>query len=391
MMVDNADDATVFKNKVAEAIQDTVSQSTTLPSLESFTPQTQHGRVIFTSRSEDVASWLTGGHKNIIRIEPMNPEEGLDLFKSKVTSRYTEESMTSLLGALEYMPLAISQAAAYINRLGSRGSIPKYLEQFHRSENSRASLLEREASDIRRDADARHSIIVTWQISFDQIRHERPSAAELLSLMSFFDRQGIPDFVLQNCSNSQHVDGGADLDPDMEFDQDLAVLQSYCLIKTGINGDVFQMHRLVQFATRKWLEAYDDLNLWRRRYMRCLSKEYPMGEFEQWSRCEILFPHAVVATVNEPNDEDSLQHWSEILINAAQYASAQGRGEVSESMARKVVVVREKVLGKDNRGTLMTMSFLAITLLGQEKFEIAEKMIRQVLDGCRKVLGERSP
>ena len=50
----------------------------------------------------------------------------------------------------------------------------------------------RDAGDTRRDWSAVHSIFMTWQISFDHIRGQRPSAARLLSLMSLFDRQGIP-------------------------------------------------------------------------------------------------------------------------------------------------------------------------------------------------------
>lgn len=38
---------------------------------------------------------------------------------------------------------------------------------------------------------------MTWQISFEYIQQKRPSAADLLLLMSFFDRQGIPRSVLQ--------------------------------------------------------------------------------------------------------------------------------------------------------------------------------------------------
>jgi hypothetical protein len=51
---------------------------------------------------------------------------------------------------------------------------------------------------LRRDREAKNSIITTWQISFDYIREIRPSAANLLSLMSFFDRQAIPEALLRS-------------------------------------------------------------------------------------------------------------------------------------------------------------------------------------------------
>lgn len=54
-------------------------------------------------------------------------------------------------------------------------------------------LLMKDVGDDRRDGEAAtNSVVVTWQVSFERIRDERPSAARLLSLMSLFDRQGIP-------------------------------------------------------------------------------------------------------------------------------------------------------------------------------------------------------
>lgn len=39
-------------------------------------------------------------------------------------------------------------------------------------------------------------MVVTSQVTFEQIRRERPQAAKLLSLMSFFQAQNIPESVL---------------------------------------------------------------------------------------------------------------------------------------------------------------------------------------------------
>jgi hypothetical protein len=64
--------------------------------------------------------------------------------------------------------------------------------------DDRSKLLKKDMGDIRRDATASNSIITTWQISFEYIRKEMPTAARLFSLMSLFDRQGIPESLLGN-------------------------------------------------------------------------------------------------------------------------------------------------------------------------------------------------
>jgi hypothetical protein len=53
------------------------------------------------------------------------------------------------------------------------------------------------AGHLRRDEEAKSSIITTWQISFDDIRKKWSLSADLLSLMGIFDREGIPEAVLK--------------------------------------------------------------------------------------------------------------------------------------------------------------------------------------------------
>ncbi len=55
--------------------------------------------------------------------------------------------------------------------------------------------------------------MATWQISFEHIRRERPSAARLLSQMSLFDRLGIPDHLL---GKVEDVGSGADSNVDAQ-------------------------------------------------------------------------------------------------------------------------------------------------------------------------------
>ena len=105
--------------------------------------------------------------------------------------------MRKLSNALDHMPLALAQAGAYIKQRGSRYSVERYLAKLEKSEKSQASLLTSASKELRRDEEAQDSIILTWQISFDHIRATRPSATDLLSLMSMYNYQGIPEYLLR--------------------------------------------------------------------------------------------------------------------------------------------------------------------------------------------------
>ena len=125
---------------------------------------------------------------------------------------------------LDHMPLALVQAAAYIRERAPRCSMQQYLEEYQQSDSRKTSLLNREAGHLRRDAAASNSVLITWQISFDHIRKTRQSAAGLLSLMSFFDRQGIQEALLRRQSSTADERPSA-VQTNNEFEDDVLALR----------------------------------------------------------------------------------------------------------------------------------------------------------------------
>ncbi|KAL8763279.1 MAG: hypothetical protein Q9194_007383 [Teloschistes cf. exilis] len=361
-IVDNADDSSV---------------------LSDLTGESSNGCVLVTARSQEAAFELVGNDEDILKLEPMSESYALALFRKKLKCEDNEEEVLELLQHLDYMPLAISQAAAYIRQRAPRTTISKYLNDFRRSEKDRASLLNHAVRDRRRDGRALNSILRTWQISFEYIQMDRPSAARLLSLMSFFDRQGIPKELI----TSRYEENKSTVD----FEEDIEVLRSFSLIALGIKTDVFEMHRLVQFAIQKWLEQRQELEGWKERYINIIADAFPSGRYENWGRCQMLFPHAELAMEYRPIEEGFLQRWAAVLGNAAWYAAEQGSYDNAEQMNRRALDGREKVLGKEHPETLTSISNLASVLRYQGKYDEAEQMNQRALDGREKILGKEHP
>lgn len=430
IIVDNADDAALFFRPAGTKQGGEGSlQSTTSTSLATFLPRSPNGSILFTSRNKDVVTRLVGGPGNVIEIGPMSEEEGLNLLRNKLDHEGRQRDDTSdllLLQAVDYMPLAVTQAAAYITRLGPRGSVSDYLRSFHKSEESRASLLMGAVNDLWRDHGGRDSIFTTWQVSFEKIRKERRSAADLLSLMSFFNRQGIPDFVLRDYKGFEVTDtrskerqtSYAGLKPrkslfsrqrfsafvrrsrrapkplhttdfddqtqtedydDQEFEEDLAVLRSYCLITDEKDGSTFGMHRLVQMSTRMWLKVHNQFHGWNSTFLAVMAAKMPWGtDVVDWPRCEALFPHAEAAEV-EDVVPGSLSDWSTTVLNAAEFAGRMGRYDVAERMARQVMNINERSSGWANYGTLKAADQVNYFLLDQGRYKEAKKMSERVL------------
>ncbi len=85
------------------------------PSLITYVPQVSHGTILVTSRNRTAAFELVGDYENIIKLDPLDEDKSLDLMKAKLSvDAVMEEDAKNLLKALEYVPLAITQASAYI-------------------------------------------------------------------------------------------------------------------------------------------------------------------------------------------------------------------------------------------------------------------------------------
>jgi hypothetical protein len=269
-------------------------------------------------------------------------------------------------------------------------SVRHYLDEYRQSDSRKTSLLNREAGHLRRDNAASNSVLITWQISFDHIRKTRQSAAGLLSLMSFFDRQGIQEGLLRRQSSTVEEDVFAAYADD-EFEDDVLVLRDYSFITVTKDASTFEMHSLVQLATRTWLESEGQLEKWRKQFITNLCAELPTGEHENWEKCQALFPHAQAALAQRPEDRESLKEWALLLYKAAWYAWRQGRAGEAERMSEVSMEARSKVLGEDNAETLDSMGMVGLARRLGGKYEEAEAINRQTLARSEKVLGPKHP
>ncbi|KAF2175506.1 TPR-like protein [Zopfia rhizophila CBS 207.26] len=385
MVVDNADDSDVFFPPLhrTQAVRATIPGQAGEPLLD-FLPQSPNGSILVTSRSQDVAHRLTGSHSSIIEVKPMDEDDALALLQKKLSFNVNKGNAVELTHALDYMPLAITQAAAYIAQRAPHMTVLRYLDEIRKSDRARARLLKKDVGDSRRDGRASNSIIATWEISFEHIRREMPTAARLLSLMGLFDRQGIPESLLRDRY-------GRDDDGEADFDDDIYTLTSYSLVEMSTDGKEFEMHRLVQFSTKKWLELNQELEGWKETYVTLMDESYPVGHYENWPVCQALFPHAQAAVGCRPADVKALEAWASVLFKAAWYASEMGQYEVAKDMGAGALEAREATLGAEHPSTLTSVSNLALVMRNQGKYEAAEEMNRRALEGYEKALGKEHP
>lgn len=293
-----------------------------------------NSQILITTRDSRVASRLAKGGKPIA-LQPMSNEEAKSLFLSKLGDHATEfcdNEICDLLNELDHLPLALSQAAAFIEE--NNLSIIEYTNALQGADAE--EFLHEELDDNRRDEESVNSVFRTWKLSYDQIKQQKPPAAELISLLVMLDRQSVPRFLLKM----------------PEVTTSLGVLQSFNLVTSRAGSQSFQIHRLVQRFVQLSLKRNGTTQKWQEMALACVSKDYPteIGVAE-WPICDALAPHVHVITgynfktVEARLDLAHLLCWAaDFDIERGMYVQALQRAEQSLHIFRELVPERDERL-----------------------------------------------
>ena len=176
LIIDNIDDANFLFDPDAAV----TGQADGPPKpLKGYLPVCRRGSILFTSRNHDAVSELVE-QSNIINVNLWTRQRRPHYFKKNFGTGTSEDLLRQIASKLECMPLALSQAAAFIRRRGSQCSVERYLDMFDKNEEDMLRLLRYDKRQLRRHPEAANSIIVTWQITFKHIREKRRTATDLL-------------------------------------------------------------------------------------------------------------------------------------------------------------------------------------------------------------------
>lgn len=367
LILDNADDATVLLNPSTSVTRSGVASVQCR--LLDFLPRVQHGALLITTRDQSCALSLNGYRGTPIEVLGMTLDESVELLRVFLPEADQEEA-SELVGELENLPLAISQAGAYIKEV-QRLSVPKYLAIYRRSSEDRAALLNKNKEDLRRDRGVPNAVITSWELSFHQIRENWPNSADLLSLMSYFNRQAIPQFLIRG-----------DVD-EMSFEESISVLLAFSLIREEIREDTFEMHRLVQTAMQHWLRSEDDEQLWKERAIERVARQFPdtYGQSQHWPICEDLMPHADEVILYTPSSQDSALSCASILDRTAWYIyERKGDYVLAEQRSTHAIQIQRQYFDSDSDIVLSSLATLAAVQCELGKFEEALPLQESILE-----------
>lgn len=271
VVLDNADDPYGF-----------LHSGDSTRSLTKYLPQSADGHLLITSRRKDVAISLVSGEASLIHLGYLAAEESIELLRKLLPNDPApDEQVLKLAQALDRLPLAIKQAAAYISSLSI--SIDEYSLRFLHNEENQRELLQQDFGDLTRATDVSNAVFLTWQMSYDHITMESKMAGDVMALMATLDREGIPDFMLKHAWPN-----------DMQFDRNIGLLLGFSLIsRNAERRNVFRMHRLVQITIRYWLLRKGEQRFWEKKALSMLLEIFQDATSKhKWLECQALYPHA---------------------------------------------------------------------------------------------------
>ncbi|KAK1521436.1 hypothetical protein CPAR01_14959 [Colletotrichum paranaense] len=192
LVLDNADNTELFFNDHTQP--NNTSSSDVEPNkgnsnMARFIPQYGNGSILVTTRNKEAGSRLVPGQP-LVEIGPMSDGESLQMIREIAGgSSLSMDAATVLSNRLENLPLAIAQAAAFMHE--NCMSLHQYLVILSKGDGVEVQLLGGNFEAVGRDADVPHAGMATWVVSFEHIKKRNPLAADILSMMAFFDRQAI--------------------------------------------------------------------------------------------------------------------------------------------------------------------------------------------------------
>ncbi|CAG7917496.1 unnamed protein product [Penicillium olsonii] len=408
LIFDNADDMEMW-----------TKGSATAPPLQDILPYSENGHILFTSRNRKLAVRVAS--PNVLLVPDIDDVTATKILERSLIKKgllCDNNATTALLEQLGYLPLAINQAAAYINENGI--TLSDYLSLMKDRETDAAELLSEEFHDDGRYAETQNPVLTTWMISFRQIQDSNTLASENLSFIACISPRDIPQSILPPPTSAKRKTDA------------LGLLSAYSFISEHSGGSSFSLHRLVHLATRNWMRRNEVFDHWLRKTSQRLDDIFPDDRHTNQALWRKYLPHALYLIESEDFHDihseyvDLSSRVGRSLKQDARYNEArmlfigcleacerdlgpdhpdtitsvgglamvllrQGKYAEAEAMARRNLMVNEKFWGPEHPKTLNSVHSLAITILSQHRCTEAEPLHRRALEGMEIALGPESP
>ena len=362
LVVDNIDDTDLLQDPEQDK------------GLLDYLPESALGLTVFTTRNLEIAQSLVGS--DVVMMEQMAQKEALDLLVNSLVEKDAAcdaAATAELLEELDYLPLAITQAAAYINI--NKISTSQYASLLHGTERDLVGILSTEIRDRTRYKQAANAVATTWIVSFKQIVERDAVAADLLGYISCIEWKAIPKSILPQVESQ------------VQMTSALGRLCSYSFLTRRREGKMYDMHRLVHLAIQIWIGQNGEADEIRENAMRTILKVFPSDDYTNRQTWREQMPH--VANMCRDGQCDNVSEKGEVCLMVGRCLLVDGRGREAVIWLKRSRDLRQKLV-EDHPGRLASQHALAVAYQANGQVKDAVKLLEHVVR-MKEVLVEDHP
>jgi Domain of unknown function (DUF4062)/Tetratricopeptide repeat len=337
-----------------------------------FVPPAGPGRVLVTSRNQ---IWPPGQALDVPVLDPQVAAE----FLIDRTGDQDRQAALELAGLLGGLPLALEQAAAYVQASGD--SLAGYLALF--GQRRPEMLVRGEPTEYS------ETVATTWGLAFEDVQQSAPKAAGLLRLLAFCAPEAIPLRLLLQPRPDLAGRLGAEVEPVLTSlledplapGDAIAALRRYSLLGLAGDGSV-SVHRLVQAVTIAQLPA-ELAAAWQRAAAAVIEAALPADPEspDTWNTFASLLPHAQAVLADDSGG----------MRKIAAYLGASGNYPAARDLQQRVLKARIQVSGPEHADTLTDRHELAYWTGEAGDAAGARDQLAALLPTIVRVLGPEHP
>ena len=378
------------QNQVVEIVRSALEQRTEWllvfdnapnpDAIEPYIPHGSAGHVVVTSR---YAAW--GRLARPLPVRVWGPRESVE-FLLKRTEQEDEAAARQLAEELGYLPLALEQAAAYIEHAGR--ALAGYLGLFR---ERKLALFNHGTSG----SDEKATVATTWDISFQQAGKDSSAAVDLLRLCAFLGPDDIPmEVIVQGSEHIPQPLSTALQDP-LELDKAIIALRDYSLVEVDEpepDDRRVSIHRLVQAVTFDRLSE-EERKAWAEAAVGVVNKAFPVeaSDVRSWPLCARLGAHAVQAVNHAEKLQVGMESTDRLLNQLGMYSQGRAQLDQAKDYFERALAIDEKVYGPEHPTVAIHANNIGAILQAQGDLEGAFEWAQRALAVDEKVYGPEHP
>ncbi|CEJ82761.1 hypothetical protein VHEMI02809 [[Torrubiella] hemipterigena] len=277
-----------------------------------------------------------------------------------------------MLGLLTNLPLAITQAAAYMNMLDI--SVEEYLIL---SRQEMMDLMRNRHEDDNFHDESQYAVATTWLISFKQLEKQSSAATRLLRFMIWIQPQAIPMSILPDVGSEGNLIKA------------IGLLKSYGFVRARPERGMFDIHSLVHMVMRSWTVEQGIDDEIKTDAINHLSGIFQSDDWDVRETWRAQLPHILHILNNfretDPSTVLELGYWAGRCL----YKD----GQIKEAVAllEHVVKIEETTLAEDHPSRLSSQHVLAGAYKSNGQIKEAVTLLEHIVKIQETTLAEDHP